>query len=65
MMRCLRDVNIDHNAVGWYQSTYLGSYVDQALIQTQFSYQQNIPQSVIIIYGAFATTIMSFELIFI
>jgi hypothetical protein len=30
MMRCLRDVNIDSNTVGWYQSTFLGSYLTQA-----------------------------------
>ena len=22
MMRCLREVNVDNNTVGWYQSTY-------------------------------------------
>jgi hypothetical protein len=26
MMRCLREINVDNNTVGWYQSTYLGSY---------------------------------------
>ena len=24
MMRCLREINVDNNTVGWYQSTYLG-----------------------------------------
>ena len=26
MMRCLREVNVDNNTVGWYQSTFVGSY---------------------------------------
>ncbi|MCL7028744.1 hypothetical protein MKW94_029264 [Papaver nudicaule] len=26
MMRCLREVNVDNNTVGWYQSTLLGSF---------------------------------------
>ncbi|CAG8471748.1 5908_t:CDS:2 [Diversispora eburnea] len=40
MMRCLREVNVDHNTVGWYQSTYLGSFVTHKLIETQYNYQQ-------------------------
>jgi translation initiation factor 3 subunit H len=52
MMKSLREVNIDHNSVGWYQSTYLGSYVTQQLIETQFAYQQDIPNSVCIVYGS-------------
>jgi translation initiation factor 3 subunit H len=26
MMRCLREVNVDNNTVGWYQSSVLGQY---------------------------------------
>ena len=26
MMRCLREINVDNNMVGWYQSTYSGSF---------------------------------------
>ena len=39
MMRCLRDVNVDNNTVGWYQSTYLSSFIDESCIDTQFNYQ--------------------------
>eukprot|EP00033_Pygsuia_biforma_P000819 GCRY01000953.1.p1 GENE.GCRY01000953.1~~GCRY01000953.1.p1 ORF type:complete len:316 (-),score=63.87 GCRY01000953.1:48-995(-) len=49
MLRCLREVNIDNNTVGWYQSTYLGSFVDETLIENQFAYQENIEGSVLII----------------
>ena len=52
-MKSLREVNIDHNSVGWYQSAQLGAYVSQQLIETQFAYQQDIPNSVCIIYGTF------------
>jgi translation initiation factor 3 subunit H len=39
MMRCLREVNVDNNTVGWYQSTYLGSYQTTVLIDTFLNYQ--------------------------
>jgi len=50
MMKCLREVNVDNNAVGWYQSTYLGSYLGQSMVESQFNYQVNLPKSVVIIY---------------
>ncbi|CAK9170623.1 unnamed protein product [Ilex paraguariensis] len=39
MMRCLREVNVDNNTVGWYQSTLLGSYQTVELIETFMNYQ--------------------------
>lgn len=51
MMRCLRDVNVDHSAVGWYQSSFSGSFINSAVIEAQFKYQQSISNSVILIYG--------------
>lgn len=51
MMRSLRHVNIDHLHVGWYQSTYYGSFVSRALLDSQFSYQHAIEESVVLIYG--------------
>lgn len=50
MMRCLRDVNVDNNTVGWYQSTLLGSYQTVELIETFMNYQENIRRCVCIIY---------------
>eukprot|EP00698_Gefionella_okellyi_P021510 TRINITY_DN6996_c0_g1_i1.p1 TRINITY_DN6996_c0_g1~~TRINITY_DN6996_c0_g1_i1.p1 ORF type:complete len:349 (+),score=79.58 TRINITY_DN6996_c0_g1_i1:46-1047(+) len=55
MMRCLREVNVDNNTVGWYQSTYLGSFINDALIETQFNYQANISACVCIIYDPLRT----------
>ena len=51
MMRRLRAVNVDHLHVGWYQSTYLGSFVNRTLLDSQFSYQSSIEESVVLIYG--------------
>ena len=51
MMRLLREVNVDNNAIGWYQSTYLGSFIGSGMLESQFSYQANIGKSVVIVYG--------------
>jgi len=50
MMQCLREVNVDNNTVGWYQSTYFSSFIDDSCIDTQFNYQENIKNCVVIIY---------------
>lgn len=50
MMRSLREVNVDNNTVGWYQSSYMGSYQTQDLIDTFMSYQESIKRCVCIIF---------------
>ena len=45
MMRCLREVNVDNNTVGWYQSTYFSSFIDEACVETQFNYQVALARS--------------------
>jgi len=50
MMRCLREVNVDNNTVGWYQSTYFSSFIDESCVETQFNYQSNIKNAVVLIY---------------
>ncbi|KAL9980869.1 hypothetical protein ACROYT_G009508 [Oculina patagonica] len=56
MMRRLRAVNVDHLHVGWYQSTYLGSFVNKTLLDSQFSYQSSIEESVVLIYDPLKTS---------
>jgi translation initiation factor 3 subunit H len=50
MMRCLREVNVDNNTVGWYQSSVLGSYQTQEMIDTFISYHDSIKKCVCIVY---------------
>jgi translation initiation factor 3 subunit H len=52
MMRCLREVNVDNNTVGWYQTVTLSSFFNLTTIETQFSYQEAISTSVFIVYDA-------------
>ena len=35
MMTRLREVGVDSNTVGWYTSTYLGSFLNDSLVDTQ------------------------------
>jgi len=50
MMKNLRDVNVDSNTVGWYQSTFLGSFVNIGTIESQFNYQANLRKCVVVVY---------------
>lgn len=56
MMRCLREVNVDNNTVGWYQSTYLGSYQTVELIETFLNYQENIKRCVCLVYDPYRSS---------
>ncbi|XP_070555504.1 eukaryotic translation initiation factor 3 subunit H-like [Ptychodera flava] len=56
MMRNLRHVNIDHLHVGWYQSTLYGSFMNKALLDSQFNYQHSIEESVVLIYDPIKTS---------
>jgi translation initiation factor 3 subunit H len=50
MMRNLREVNVDNNTVGWYQSTYMGSYQTVDFLDTFLTYQARAAA------GGFATS---------
>lgn len=67
MMTSLREVNVDNNRVGWYQSMFLGTYNSFKLIQNLASYHESIPNSVVILYDPVQTakgslTIRAFRL---
>jgi len=55
MMRKLRDVNVDHFQVGWYQSTFLGSFLNRSFVESQYHYQKSIEESVVIVYDPLLT----------
>jgi translation initiation factor 3 subunit H len=53
MMKMLREVNMDNNCVGWYQSAYMGTYSTNEVVGYQESYQSAedlSANSVVIIY---------------
>ncbi|KAA8495525.1 Eukaryotic translation initiation factor 3 subunit H [Porphyridium purpureum] len=57
MMKCVREVNIDHQVVGWYQSSgsQMGSFLTSQWIDTQVSYQTNLDNCVSLIYDPIRT----------
>eukprot|EP00199_Chlamydomonas_sp_CCMP681_P002659 CAMPEP_0119107122 /NCGR_PEP_ID=MMETSP1180-20130426/7990_1 /TAXON_ID=3052 ORGANISM="Chlamydomonas cf sp, Strain CCMP681" /NCGR_SAMPLE_ID=MMETSP1180 /ASSEMBLY_ACC=CAM_ASM_000741 /LENGTH=321 /DNA_ID=CAMNT_0007092561 /DNA_START=50 /DNA_END=1015 /DNA_ORIENTATION=- len=50
MMRCLREVNVDNNTVGWYQSATMGTFQTAELIETFVNYHENIKKCVCVVY---------------
>ena len=52
MMRCLREINVDTNTVGWYQTCAFDTFVSASLAEAQLEYQSTIPNSIVIIYDA-------------
>lgn len=59
MMTMLRDVNVDNNCVGWYQSMYLGTVFTNDVVDFQFKYQstEDISEnSVVIMYDHIGST---------
>ncbi|OEL38090.1 Eukaryotic translation initiation factor 3 subunit H, partial [Dichanthelium oligosanthes] len=48
MMRCLREVNVDNNTIGWYQSCLLGSFQTVELIETFMNYQIKVSNSALV-----------------
>lgn len=56
MMKNFREVNVDNNTVGWYQSALLGSWLNASIIENQYSYQKEIPNSVVVVYDPFRTS---------
>lgn len=57
MMWCVREVNIDHQPVGWYQSTgsEMGSFLSMQWIETQFNYQKHLTNIVCLVYDPVRT----------
>merc|ERR1712176_113097 len=56
-MRKLREVNVDSNTVGWYQTARLGRFYSNMAIDTQFAYQTDFPRSVLIVYDSLQSAI--------
>jgi len=55
MMKKLREVHVDHLHVGWYQSTYLGSFINRNFVEAQYAYQNSIEESVVLVYDPLKT----------
>ncbi|KAK6495375.1 hypothetical protein TWF481_003398 [Arthrobotrys musiformis] len=53
MIKCLREVNVDANNVGWYQSTTLGNFINSNFIENQAHYQSQMNErTVALVYDS-------------
>mmetsp|Transcript_138540 Transcript_138540/g.254178 ORF Transcript_138540/g.254178 Transcript_138540/m.254178 type:complete len:309 (-) Transcript_138540:148-1074(-) len=50
MTRLLRQVNVDSNTVGWYQTTHLGQIYKPEYLESQHGFQMTIPASILLVY---------------
>ncbi|KAK2594145.1 Eukaryotic translation initiation factor 3 subunit H [Conoideocrella luteorostrata] len=50
MIRCLKEVNVDANNVGWYTSATMGNFVNMGFIENQYHYQKDNDRAVAIVY---------------
>ncbi|EDQ87737.1 uncharacterized protein MONBRDRAFT_9558 [Monosiga brevicollis MX1] len=55
MMRWLREVNVDHMNVGWYQAADMGTFFDEDVAAVQFQHQRHMAESVVLIYDPVLT----------
>ena len=55
MMKMLRQVNVDNNTVGWYQSLGFNSPFDAQLVDAQYHYQRQVPNAVMLLYDPVQT----------
>jgi translation initiation factor 3 subunit H len=42
MIKCLREVNVDANNVGWYTSANMGNFINVSMIENQYCYQKEV-----------------------
>ena len=52
MERSLRQVNIDYQQVGFYQSTYLNTHCDRNFLDSVFDYLEEMNEAIALIYGS-------------
>jgi translation initiation factor 3 subunit H len=50
MLMNMKQLGYDANTVGWYTSTWLGSFWSVGLVETQYRYQTTFPQAVLVVY---------------
>merc|ERR1719473_2214544 len=57
MQRQLRQVQVDVNTIGWYQTSHLGQFLSTSNIEIQYAYQREIPNSILLVYDSLQAAI--------
>ena len=55
MMTSLREVNVDNNRVGGYQSMFYGNFNNFQIVEALQQYHENIPNSIVLLYDPIQT----------
>lgn len=50
VMKVMKEVNVDHNVVGWYSSMFLGTYFTKENVEHHADFQAAMPDSVLLMY---------------
>ncbi len=62
-IRLFKAANLDGNIVGWFQSSNLSSFINEATVEIQFDYQSQNPNNVLVVADAsFETPLKAFRL---
>lgn len=56
IMKRLRQINVDHLHVGWYQSASFGNFLSSQLLESHFAYQTSIEESVCLVFDTAKTS---------
>ncbi|TDH73479.1 uncharacterized protein CCR75_003084 [Bremia lactucae] len=57
MLKSLREVGMDNNIVGWYQSVAMGTFCSASFIEHQYQYQKSLgPNAICLIYDSAETS---------
>ncbi|KAG5359887.1 Eukaryotic translation initiation factor 3 subunit H [Yarrowia sp. C11] len=59
MIDHLKEVNVDSNSVGWYQSTVLGRIYNASVIENLAVFQEKNPDSVVLVYDVAGSEVVS------
>lgn len=53
VLRTLGEVRVDANAVGWYESTHHGNFLNEGFIESQYTFQKHVASAVVLVYDPF------------
>lgn len=59
MIAHLKEVNVDSNSVGWYQSTSLGRIYNQSVVDNLAAFQEKNADSVVLVYDVAGSEVVS------
>lgn len=47
----MREVNTEHQMVGWYKVAEMGAFYNEQVVRTQHEWQSEAPEALLLVYG--------------